>query len=160
MMTTLIGASVWENDLYEHLTSHERTERELLGEYRAAAAASQSPSFQYLVALIVEDEIRHHRVFQDLASALKTDAELRPEQPLVPRLGQLGPDGQRVIDLTDQLLEREQADSRELRRLAKDLRDVKDTTLWELLVKLMEMDTTKHIEILEFIQRHAPNKAR
>ena len=31
------------------------------------------------------------------------------------------------------MLEREQADSRELRCLAKDLRDVKDTTLWELL---------------------------
>ena len=158
MTTTLVGASVWENELYGHLTSHERTERVLLGEYRTAADASQSPAFQYLVALIIEDEIRHHRVFQDLASALKTEAEVRPEQPPVPRLDQLSPGGQHLIDLTEQLLERERADSRELRRLAKDLRDVKDTTLWALLVKLMEMDTAKHIEILEFIQRHAPRQ--
>ncbi len=98
----MVGASEWENELYEHLTSYERTERELLGEYRAATEASQSPASQYLVALIVEDEIRHHRVFQDLASALKTDTELRPERPRVRRLGQLGRDGQRVIDLTEQ----------------------------------------------------------
>jgi len=71
---------------YEHLTSHEHTERELLAEYRNAADESDSPAFQYLVSLIVEDEIRHHRVFRDLAAALRTEAELRPEQPAIPRL--------------------------------------------------------------------------
>ena len=28
------------------------------------------------------------------------------------------------------------------------MKDVKDTTMWWLLVRLMEMDTAKHIEIL------------
>jgi rubrerythrin len=155
MTSKLVGASVWEEELYDHLTSHEENEHELLGEYQSAAEESRSPAFQYLVSLIVEDEIRHHRLFRDLASALRTDAEMRPELPAVPRLDQLGADAHRVVELTKQLLEREKTDARELHRLAKELRDVRDTTLWELLVKLMEMDTAKHVEILEFARRHA-----
>ena len=103
-----------------------------------ARPASQSPAFQYLVALIIEDEIEHHRVFQDLASALKTDAGLQPEQPTVPRLDQLGPAGHRPHGACSNA---NRPIREELRCLAKDLRDVKDTTLWELLVKLMEMGT-------------------
>src|SRR6266700_2229037 len=73
----LIGASVWERELYEHLTSHEDQERQLLVEYKEAADDSKSPAFQYLASLIIDDEIRHHRIFRELASALKTDAEFR-----------------------------------------------------------------------------------
>jgi rubrerythrin len=153
--TKLVGASVWEEALYEHLTSHEHNERDLLSEYRKAADESESPAFRYLVSLIIEDEIRHHRTFRDLAAALRTEAELRPEQPAVPRLEPLGVGGDRMIELSEQLLEREQSDARELRRLSKELHDVKDTTLWDLLVKLMEMDTAKHVAILQFARRHA-----
>jgi rubrerythrin len=155
MAAKLVGASVWEEALYEHLTSHENNERDLLGEYQKAADESESPAFQYLVSLIIEDEIRHHRTFRDLAAALRTEAELRPEQPAIPRLEPFGIGGNRIVELTEQLLEREESDARELRRLSKELRDVKDTTLWDLLVKLMEMDTAKHVEILEFARRHA-----
>jgi hypothetical protein len=155
MATKLVGASIWEEELYDHLTSHEQIERGLLVEYQEAAAKSQSPAFQYLVSLIVEDEIRHHRVFQELASALRTEVEMRPEQPAVPRLDLWRSDAAQIIDLTKRLLERERSDARELHRLAGELKDVKDTTMWHLLVKLMEMDTAKHIEILEFVERHA-----
>jgi len=153
--TKLVGASVWEEELYEFLTSHEQSEREVLDEYQEAATSSGSSAFRYLSALIVEDEIRHHRVFVELASALKTDAELRPEEPVVPRLDHWGPDTAHVVRTTEELLERERADAKELRRLVSHLREVKDTTLWQLLVKLMEMDTAKHIEILEFVLQHA-----
>lgn len=155
MVQKLVGASVWEEELYEHLTTHEQNERDILLEYQEAAQRSQSPAFQYLVGLIVEDEIRHHRLYRDLAETIKSDVELRPEQPAVPRLDSLGPDADGIIALTEELLERERADARQLAHLAKDLRDVKDTTLWELLVELMEKDTAKHINILEFVRRHA-----
>lgn len=155
MPTNLVGASIWEEELYEHLTSHEENERGLLAQYQDAASTSQSHAFRYLSKLIIEDEIRHHRVFGELASALKTDAELRPEEPAVPRLDHWGPDAGRVLEFTEELLERERADAKELRRLSAHLKDVKDNTLWQLLVKLMEMDTAKHIEILEFVKRHA-----
>jgi hypothetical protein len=48
-------------------------------------------AFQYLASLIIGDEIRHHRMFKELASALRTDAEFRPEPPAIPRLDHWGP---------------------------------------------------------------------
>ena len=154
-MNKLVGASVWEEELYDHLTSHEQKEREILVEYQKAADASRSAAFAYLASLIVDDEIRHHRIFRDLASALKTEAELRPEEPVIPRLDVRKSDPQHVLELTERLLESERADAKELRRLAGDMKDIKDTTIWWLLVSLMEMDTAKHIEILEFARRQA-----
>ena len=79
-LSKLVGASVWEERLYDHLTAHEQQEQEVLAEYQDAAAAAKSAAFAYLADLIVDDEIRHHKICGDLAAALKTDAELRPER--------------------------------------------------------------------------------
>jgi hypothetical protein len=59
------------------------------------------------------------------------------------------------VRLTETLLERERADAKELRHLASELKSLKQETLWQLLIKLMEMDTAKHIEILRFVKRSA-----
>lgn len=155
MTNQLVGASLWEEALYEHLTSHEANERELLRTYQEVAEKANSPAFSYLVALIVEDEKRHHQLFRDLASALRADVELRSDQPMVPPLDGWGVDPRLVANLTERLIHREHDDLEELRHLAHDLKDVKDTTLWYLLVKVMEADTHKHIGILEFIRHHA-----
>ena len=159
MAGNLVGASVWEAALYDHLTSHEESERGLLEEYRAAADGSQSAAFRYLVGLIVEDEIRHHRVFRELAEALQSDVDLRSEEPVVPRLDRWGPDAAEVLRLTETLLEREHADARELAQLGDHLEDLEGTSLWPLLVELMQMDTDKHIRILRFVQRNAARTA-
>ena len=134
---------------YEHLTSHEETERDMLVEYQQAAAESSSPAFRYLASLIVEDEIRHHRIFRELAETLRADAEMRPDEPSVPRL-QWGDAAAQVVELSSRLLAHEKADAKALRDVEKELSDLKDTTLWHLLVKVAEMDTAKHIMILEF----------
>jgi rubrerythrin len=155
MPEQLVGASVWEQTLYEHLTTHEDSERELLVEYQQAAAESQSPAFRYLAALIVEDEMRHHRLFRELAESLKTDAEMRPGEPVVPRLGGWGPDPHKVTEISDRLVRHEEMDLEVLRHIRKELDTVKETTLWALLVKLMELDTLKHVEILNFVRRHS-----
>jgi hypothetical protein len=42
-----------------------------------------------------------------------------------------------------------------LRRLEKELRPWRHTTLFSLLVQLIELHTKKHIAILEFIRRSA-----
>ncbi len=52
-------------------------------------------------------------------------------------------------------MENEQKDARELKRLQRELRMVKDTSLWGLLVDLMQRDTRKHIAILRFVRNHA-----
>jgi len=154
MTNKLVGASVWEQDLYEHLVSHVENERGLLEAYNAASTDSGSPAFQYLVGLILEDEIRHHRRFKELASTLRTDAEFHREDPAIPRITTWGPHPEKIAELTEELLRQEREDHRELKRLAKELKDLKDTTLWQLLVHLMESDTEKHIQILEFVKDH------
>lgn len=155
MSNDLVGASVWEQSLYDHLVSHEQTERELLVEYQQAAADSQSPAFRYLASLIVEDEVRHHRLMKELAESLKLDAELAAGDPAVPRLGGWGPDPRKLAEIGDRLVQHEEYDLALLRRLRKEMETVKDTTLWSLLVRLMELDTSKHVEILNFVRRHA-----
>ena len=154
-MAKLTGASSWEDALYVHLTTHEQNEKEMLTDYKAAAESSPSHAFRYLSALILEDEIRHHRAFRDLASALKTNVELSGEVPAVPNIGNWGGDAASIVSLTETLLKRERADAKELRQLAAELKGFKQKSLWQLLIKLMEMDTAKHIEILKFVKRHA-----
>jgi hypothetical protein len=56
---------------------------------------------------------------------------------------------------TEQLLETERADAKELKQLAKKLKDMRETTLWGLLLELMQDDTSKHIKILQFIRDRA-----
>jgi bacterioferritin (cytochrome b1) len=155
MSDTLIGASVWEEDLYHHLSTHMASEVDLLTAYQRAANESDSAAFRYLVNLIVEDEKRHHRVFEELANALRSDVEMRPIEPSVPDMAGFGDMPDTVVELTNALLAKEEADAAELRRLSRQLRDVRDTTLWQLLVKIMELDTEKHAEVLRFVRTHA-----
>ena len=153
------GPSAWARDLYAHLTSHVEVERGLLEEYRSAAEASSSKAFAYLVNLLIEDEIRHHRIFSELADSLET-MSLRPgaADPQVPYIDFNRANKEAVLDLTEKLLEKEQEDALELKRLQRELRDVKDTTLWSLLVDLMERDTQKHIAILKFVKKNSKRR--
>jgi tRNA C32,U32 (ribose-2'-O)-methylase TrmJ len=116
---------------------------------------------RYLVDLLIEDEIRHHRIFTELAESLKNDALLKDTDPSIPYIDfDQTSNREAVIDLTDQLLKREQADAQELKRLRHQIRDVKDTSLWGLLVDVMERDTQKHIAILRFAKKHAGRRKR
>ena len=150
-----IGGTAWEQALYEHLTSHVDSESELLTDYQQAADQSHSAAFQYLVSLIVEEEARHHRTFADLAATLRTEVDRRPEAFAIPPLGHWGFERENILALTEGLLVQEQQDAEELRLLARELEGVKDTTMWHLLVELMQDDTRKHIRILEFVKEHA-----
>jgi rubrerythrin len=155
------GPSAWERDLYAHLSGHVEAERRLLQDYRSAAEASPSKALRYLVNLLIDDEIRHHQIFTELAESLKNDALLQAGDPSIPYLDfDKTSNRDAVIDLTDQLLQGEQADAQELKRLRRELRDVKDTSLWSLLVDMMERDTQKHIAILRFAKKHAGRRKR
>jgi hypothetical protein len=153
------GASPWELDLWTHLTSHVEAERGLLEAYSAVAEQSASKAFSYLVGILIEDEIRHHRLFIELAKSLKTEAELSGADPIIPNLDFARGDSAAVLDATKQLMASEEQDAQELKRLQSELRDVKDTTLWSLLVDLMQRDTQKHIAILRFVKKHAGRKS-
>lgn len=149
-----LGASDWEREIFDHVTGHAEQEISLLKKYARAAEATQSKALAYLVNLLLEDERRHHRLFMELAESLKADVELRSEDPIVPSVDFESIDAKAVLDLTNELLERELSDAADLKRLRRSLRDVEDSTLWGILVDLMQRDTEKHIAILRFVTKH------
>lgn len=145
---------VWQRHLLSHLTSHVQTEHGLLERYSATAQQTESKAFRYLVNLLIEDETRHHRIFQELVDSLKT-ATPYGKNPSIPYVDFYRADRAPVLDGAEQLLAIEEEDARELKQLQHELRAVKDATLWSLLVDLMQRDTQKHIAILRFVQKHA-----
>lgn len=157
MSDRIAGASVWDQRLFDRLRSHVESERGLVEAYEGLADASSSAGFGYLAKLIVEDERRHHGQLADLAEAVRSHAELRAEDSPIPLLGGRLDDDERarIIELTEEFLRIEEQDKRELAALRKELKPVQETTLWSLLVELMEADTDKHIRILRFIRDRA-----
>lgn len=154
------GPSAFERNLYAHLTSHVQAERGLLEQYSAVAEQTESKAFRYLVNLLIEDEIRHHRFFAEIADSLKTEASLSGEDPAIPDIDFVRADREAVLDGTRNLLKAEERDARELRRLQHELRDVEDVSLWSLLVDVMQRDTQKHIAILRYVRKHTQRGSR
>ena len=150
----LAGGSVRQQLLYRHLTAHAIREEELVAGCQQAVDESSSGAFRYLAAMILEDEQRHHRLFAELARTVQSVADDRKEVA-VPRLGQWGFDRSHIVAMTEALLDCERADAHELQQLAIELDVAEDRTMWQLLVRLMQADTAKHIEILEFVNGHA-----
>lgn len=153
--TTIPGASVWEQELYDHVVGHLEDEMVVIRSYERLAEQTDSPAFAYLAGLILDDERRHHRLLRDLAATIKMAAELRPDPSPIPDLGMWGADREQILEETERYLELERQDNRELDRLRKHLGDVKDTTIWELVVRIIQRDNEKHREILKFIRDRA-----
>ncbi len=141
--------------MFTYLTEHTQREGAMLQEYVATAEGTKSKALTYLINMLVEDEHRHHRFFNELALSLKSEAELSGVEPVIPRLDLKLVDSADLLATTKRLLEHERSDAVELKRLHKDLHDLQDTTLWGLLVEVMQRDTEKHIAILKFVADHA-----
>jgi len=149
------GPSPLERQLYAHLKGHVEIERAMLKKYAEVAERTDSKAFRYLVKLLIDEEGRHHRFFSELADSLETEALMKHEEPEIPDMDFERADREAVLEGAKELLAIEERDIGELKRLQRELRDVKDTTLWELLVELMQRDTEKHIAILKFVRQHA-----
>lgn len=156
MSTALVGGSVWERKFYDHLVGHIATEEAILGEYRKLAEdESLSAAFRYLASMILDDEVRHHQTFRDLAETVRISAELGRDEAPIPSLHGLRADREQVLEETERMLAAEQADLKDLKGLVKELKDFRETTLWALNVEVMRLDTEKHIAILKFIRDRA-----
>jgi ferritin-like protein len=154
MPATIPGASVWEQELYDNLAAHVEGEREILGEYERLVEEGDDSFFTYLAQIILADEVRHHQLFNDLAATVKAFAEFRTDDERVPPIPHRVPNAPAIAEQTKRFLAIERQDLKELKSLSKRLSTVKDTTIWDLVVQLMTMDTEKHIRILEFIGEH------
>ena len=138
------GPSPWARQLHAHLKGHVETERAMLEKYAEVAERTDSKAFRYLVKL-----------FSELADSLEAQGLMKREEPDIPHMDFQRADRAAVLAGAEELLENEERDIDELKRLQRELRDVKDTTLWGLLVELMQRDTEKHIAILKFVRDHA-----
>ena len=149
----MVGTREWEQDIYEYVSSHGQVEGEILDEYaRLSEDETISPAFSYLARIILEDEVRHHRIFEELAETLGQMGDNAEEASPIPSLSGFHTDRIQIQRVTGKLLEVERADQRELKDLAKRLREFDKVTMWGLLIELMLDDTKKHIKILEFIR--------
>jgi len=147
---------VWEATLLQMVNGHVKEEAQIEEDYRRLATEIDAADIRFLIELILEDEERHHRWLAQLASSVKALVDLDPS-PDIPWIRPLH-DGEELAAATKRFLAIEREDARHLRQLIKELHEVEDTTLWALLVRLMLLDTEKHIEILRFVQRRAKRR--
>jgi rubrerythrin len=157
--TSIPGASVWEQQLYDHLIEHVQGEWEILRDYERLADETDSPAFAYLARLILDDERRHHKILSDLAETIRTSATLSGEPTPIPDLGLFRADREKILAETERFLLAEEEDNRHLKRLAKEMSDVRNTTVWQLIIHLIQQDNEKHRHILRFIRDRARHDA-
>lgn len=144
----MIQLSVWAQDLIGHLTRHMDNEREALRAYGELAAGADD-RVGVLIRQILDDEVRHHVQFAELRDALRAEVERRPSPNGGPRATA---DARVLLDKTEELLRLEKHDLKELKRLAKVLREVEDTAWRAVIIESMELDTRKHVRLLEGVR--------
>ena len=153
------GTKEWEDGVYEHLSSHGQVEGAILDEYEQLASDDDmSPAFRYLARMILDDETRHHRIFDDLATTMGILRDQGTDEPPIPSLKGFYADRHRITRVTEHLLRIERDDLRELKQFSKDLKELRNVTLWGFLIELMIDDTKQHIKILEFIRDRAKDQ--
>lgn len=138
---------------------HVREESYFLDAYEELCQEVLDPGARFLIELILEDERRHHRLFERMAaSAREGDGAGAQGTPAPP---DLDPEqARRILEPTQRFLEAELDDRKHLRELRKKLEPVRDDTIWHLMVGLMELDTAKHVKILEYLSAHFGQSAR
>jgi hypothetical protein len=164
-MTTLgrrppVGLSTAEAELYRHLVDHVDTESGLVEAYERLGTDTGVPYIGLIGRLIADDERDHHRLYLEWATALAAMAELRDDLPDALPAPTAEPDPELVITRTEALIAIEEHDLVEIARLRRLVRDVRETTLWPVLLDVMELDTTKHLRLLRYVHEHARRTRR
>jgi rubrerythrin len=142
----------WPEEIRERITEHVNNEHSIMIEYEKLAEDATAEDVRFLMQVVLDDERRHHRWFRELRNSLDAAIELRSVGATIPPVGS-EPVSPALLEATERLLEVEHEDAQELKALRKALKPVEGTTLWSLLVEIMEHDTQKHIAILEYIRR-------
>lgn len=133
------------------LERHGGAEGEALDAYeRLVARPGIDEEVRYLVQMILEDEARHHRMFEEMANTLRS---VLWEVPMEPRL----PAAERrhdpeLLAATERILAFERKDAKELRALRRRLRRASLPSVHLLAVEMMLHDTAKHIDMLRYVK--------
>jgi rubrerythrin len=154
----LVDIDLWAQQLTNYLQEHMDTEREALRSYAHLAEETKSDRVRFLIQMVIDDEVRHHRLFQDMIHWMRSEHSGRED--IESRIGTkaavgVGDEREHLVELTDQLLKMEQDDERELKELERIVTEVVDTAWWSSLVEAMRLDTRKHIMLMEAIKKLA-----
>lgn len=139
--------------MIEALESHIAHEEAALRTYGELATDSADAHVRYIAQMILEDETRHHRLLTDMLDRVRSDAAWTTE-PNIPWL-RTPRDRRALLDTCRGLLREERRDLAATRALKRRLRPQRDTSLLWIMVEILELDTRKHIRILEFLRRSA-----
>jgi rubrerythrin len=146
--------STWAERVTAHMEQHLRGEREVVDGYEELRADT-SGTIAYLLDIVISDERRHHRLFAELArsvgslvSGTESNADAVPAQTHIDE-----PQRLRLLEATRGFIQVERDDERQLHDLERELRPVRTTTVWPLLIEMMALDTEKHLKILHRIER-------
>jgi len=106
---TMVPPAPWEEQLLSQFSEHVEGEGGLLREY--ADLASRSPEdVRYLINMILEDETRHHRLFQEMLNRVRSDVDFRDYDPKVPYLQNKPAHRADLLEATERFLEFERED--------------------------------------------------
>ncbi len=90
-----------------------------------------------------------------MANAIAWGLIDKSDDPVLPDGTHLDAGKAALAEETQGLIRAEKWDRLELKQLRKSLRPLRNTTLWELVVDLMLLDTEKHIRILKLVAMNA-----
>ena len=144
---------VWAQRIIDQLHEHMDSEREALIRYGVLAEEAPDGHVRFLMKLILEDELRHHKLFAEMAEHLRREIEHRDDADL-PQLRR-SMDTEALRAETKALLELERNDLKELKDLRREVTKVADTAWWSALIDVMDADNRKHIAILKFVHDSA-----
>jgi rubrerythrin len=138
----------WWAKVNHQFASHVRQETSFLEEYERLVEQVGDAGIAFLLRMILDDERRHHALFEEMSKAARGVEDALPAAP--------APDAATaaaLLEPTERFLAAERDDQVTLRRLRKELKPARGDTLWPLLVELMEIDTEKHIRVLEYLRQ-------
>jgi rubrerythrin len=130
---------------------HVDGETATLRSYRHLAATATDPAVALLMALVVEDEERHHELLRRMATRLRDALEWTHSPDALPT-SEVPPGQERAGDAVTLLtyIREEEASAAQLRALAKQNAKLYGG-LFELLLQTMALDSEKHARVLRFI---------
>lgn len=141
-----------DQTLLAMFTRHAEVEGAALASYRELADnSSAGEAIKYLVDMVLDDEERHHRLFEEMGNQIRSFLWDVPVEPHTPAMTH-GHDPE-LLAATGKLLAMEREDLDELHALRKALRHSPSSSIQPALVETMIHDTQKHIVILETIAK-------
>jgi len=145
-----LAVGSFDASIMEHLAHHIEDEREALAEYRSLWLHSDNPPVRYLLALLLDDEQRHHRILVEMLNQFRSGVYLSEQMPQVPWMTPKKDPELKAV--TKQLRKAERKDLRQLRSLRRRLKSLRRHSLNGVLIDSLILDTRKHLRYLRTIE--------